>query len=153
MDAPSNQESNRQPPESHLVPTCTSSPAKPKRKPSQRREHLRSGLVLPKQPSQLAKNSSEKANELRRELEDACQAAHGEISKTQRGLILSAVTWYRHYLHVSQRMRKDYDLLTAREWLEFSKAACHASNERDRCVAALRLDSPGDAASDDLLLD
>lgn len=116
------------------------STAKPKQR--QRRDSLRSGLVMPKQPSELSKYGSERANEFRRALEDACIASHGSpISPVHASLILSAAGWLRSYLHISERMRRDYSELSARDWLEFVRAAGHASNERDRAIRLLDLNT------------
>lgn len=113
------------------------------------RNALRHGLKAGALPAG-CKHVEHQCNALRRQLEDAVIAIRGEISLVDAANIQTAIKWERHGALALRWLRVKGSGLKPMETLQFSREIAKASTERDKALAALRLDR--DSAKD-LLMD
>lgn len=81
------------------------------------------------------------ARELRKELEDATAAVHGGVSLTQAASIASACRWERHALLCLRWIRENVETMDHAQRLAYSREIASASEKRDKCLQALKLDA------------
>jgi len=79
-------------------------------------------------------------NILRRQLEDAVIEERGQISLLDAANIQTAIRWERHSALALRWLRTQGDKLKPLEQLKFSSEIAKASTERDKALAALKLD-------------
>ena len=80
------------------------------------------------------------------ELEDTVIAARGEVTLVDAANIQTAIRWERHGALALRWLRTQGDQLKPTDQLAFSREIARASTERDKALAALKLDR--DAADD-----
>ena len=100
---------------------------------------LRHGLKAGKLPAD-AKYIEVRLNILRRNLEAAVVEVRREVSLTDAAAIQTAIRWERHACLAQRWLTKQYSELKPEQRLTFSREIAKASAERDKAVAALRLD-------------
>ncbi|HWL07147.1 MAG TPA: hypothetical protein VNQ76_01925, partial [Planctomicrobium sp.] len=83
-------------------------------------------------------------DQLRRQLEDACVAAHGEIGIVAAAQIQTAIRWERHAMLAQRWLRLNADALEPTERLKYSSDIARASSERDKVISALNLNARRD---------
>jgi hypothetical protein len=103
------------------------------------RNAMRHGLKAGKLPAD-ALYIEIRTNQLRRNLEDAVIAARGEVSLIDAANIQTAIKWERHGCLAQRWLDKKAKELKPMEQLQFSREVAKASTERDKAIAALRLD-------------
>jgi hypothetical protein len=79
-------------------------------------------------------------NAFRRKLEDAVIESKGAISLIDAASIQTAMKWERHGALALRWLTKEGNKLKPAERLTFSREVARASTERDKALAALRLD-------------
>ena len=104
------------------------------------RNAIRHGLRAGKLPDDCA-HVENQCNAMRRQLEDAVIAARGEVTLLDAANIQTALKWERHGALALRWMRIKAGALKPMEQLQFSREIAKASTERDRALAALRLDA------------
>jgi len=82
------------------------------------------------------------ANALRRTIEQAVLARHGEIDLLQAAWISSAVRWECHGLLCQRWLRIEHQKLSAADRLSYSREVARASSERDKCLERLKVGKP-----------
>lgn len=108
----------------------------PKRCGRKPRHGLTPGSKLPKGCGYVARDT----NRLRRELEAAVVAAGRELTIIDSAHIATAIRWERHGLLAARWLANEFDKLTPMERLAFSREVAQASANRDKSLAALRLE-------------
>ena len=106
--------------------------------PKGNRNALRHGLKCGKCPPD-AMYIEHQVNSLRRQLEDAVLAQHGEVSLVHAGIIQTSCKWEKHGALATRWLRLKGDQLKPTEVLQFSREIARASSERDKAIAALDL--------------
>lgn len=104
------------------------------------RHGLRSGKLSPD-----CQYIEHQTNRLRRELEDAVVSVRGEVSLTAAGIIQTAVKWQTHSALCLRWLRLEGDKLKPEQKLKFSESAVRASDNRDKAIKNLDLDTPAQA--------
>jgi hypothetical protein len=103
------------------------------------RNNLRHGLRgTGKLPAELAYLEN-KLNAFRRQLEDTVLAAKGEIALADAAAINTALKWEKHGALAQRWLTTQYAELKPADRLNFSREVARASTERDKALAALRL--------------
>lgn len=107
--------------------------------PRNNRNHMRHGLSASKLPSgcQYLEN---RLNAFRRQLEDLCIQAKGEISMIDAANIQTAMKWERHAGLCERWLRLEGNNLKPADKINFSREIAKASTERDKALKALELD-------------
>ena len=116
-------------------------PAKKKRggQPGNR-NNLRHGLRgTGKLPAELAYLEN-KLNAFRRQLEDTVLAAKKQIDLADAANINTALKWEKHGALAQRWLTTQYNELKPGDRLAFSREVARASTERDKALAALKLD-------------
>jgi len=103
------------------------------------RNNMRHGLRAGKLPVD-CQHVEIQCNMLRRQLEDAVIAARGEVNLVDAANIQTALKWERHGALALRWLRVSGDKLKPVEQLTFSREIARASTERDKALAALKLD-------------
>jgi hypothetical protein len=103
------------------------------------RNALRHGLRGGALPAD-AKYIENRLNGFRRQLEDAVAERTGEVSIPDAAAIQTALRWERHAALAQRWLTKEYDDMKPEQRLHFSREIARASTERDKAIAALRLD-------------
>lgn len=106
-------------------------------------------LVLGKLPKAMARVEID-AQHFRRALEQATLDRHGEIDLPKSGLIATAAAWQRHSALCVRWLREHEAKMTHAERLSYSREIATASANRDKAVAALRLERTAQDALDAL---
>lgn len=101
---------------------------------------IRHGMMTSKLPKKL-EWVEKKANAFRRRLEAAVEEAKGDITLTDAATINTAVKWERHAMLAQAWLREQEATLSASDRLRFSEAIAKASDNRDRNIRQLGLDS------------
>lgn len=107
--------------------------------PPGNRNSVRHGLTcgsLPKGAGYIKRISGQ----FRTAIERAVVDVHGEVTLYHAAIIQTAMRWERHALLAQRWLRREDAKLTVSERLGFSREVARASAERDKCLAALRLD-------------
>ncbi len=108
--------------------------------PKDNRNALRHGLrggMLPKD----CKYIEFRLNKFRRTLEDAVLAAKGVVGLTDAALIQTCLRWERHSALAQRWLRVQGDKLSTSDKLRFSEAIAKGSDNRDKAVEKLKLDT------------
>ena len=124
-----------------FIPGCGR--AKPRSFPAgdpRRRRYGMNGGLLP--PGASYRSIEDKANAVRRHLENAVFEAKGEVSITDAAVINSALAWEKHRLMVQFWFRTEIEEMTRTQRLNFSEAIAKATAKRNDCISALNLDRP-----------
>ncbi len=112
------------------------------------RGNIRHGLRAGSLPKD-ARYIEVRLNLFRRHLEDAVLAAKGGVVDIpSAAYIQTAVRWERHASLAHRWLTKQYDTLKPLERLQFSREIAKASSERDKAVAALKLEHDAKDAID-----
>lgn len=107
--------------------------------PEGNRNAMRHGLKAGQLPKD-AKYIEHRLNAFRRQLEDVVIANRGEVSLTDAAAIQTCLRWERHAYLAQRWLVKAGDSLKPTERLQFSREIARASTERDKALAALKLD-------------
>ena len=114
---------------------------------------LRHGLKAGKLPKD-AKHIEYQTNDLRRTLEAAVMAVRGEVTIPDAAAIQTAMKWERHGALCLRWLRIEEDKLKPEQKMNFSREIARASAERDKAIAALKLNvsplNPWNCAERDL---
>lgn len=102
--------------------------------------NVRHGLKAGKLPKN-CKHIENQCNVLRRQLEAAVIQLKGEVSLYDAASIQTALKWERHGALALRWLRTEIQKLKPMERLHFSRETARASTERDRAIAALKLDA------------
>ena len=100
---------------------------------------IRHGLKSGKLPRD-ARYIEYQMNGLRRILEAAVMAARSEVTIPDAAAIQTAVKWERHGALCLRWLRVEGEKLKPEQKMTFSREIARASAERDKAIAALRLD-------------
>lgn len=103
------------------------------------RNSMRHGLRAGKLPHD-CQHVEIQCNLLRRQLEDAVVTARGEVTLLDAANIQTAIKWERHGALALRWLRVQGDQLKPTDQLTFSREIARASTERDKALAALKLD-------------
>jgi hypothetical protein len=107
--------------------------------PKGSRNHLRHGFYAGKLPPNCL-YIEHQLRSLRRQLEDAVIAARGEVSILDAANIQTAIRWEQHIALARRWLRIRGDKLKPMEQLQMSREMAKGSSERDKALAALKLD-------------
>lgn len=107
--------------------------------PKNNRNNLRHGLKAGQLPAD-AKYIEIRLNTFRQKLEDAVMLVRGEVSLVDAAAIQTCLRWERHAALAQRWLVKATDDLKPTERLNFSREIARASSERDKALAALKLD-------------
>jgi len=113
--------------------------------PKGNRNAIRHGLKAGQLPRD-AKYIEYRLNQFRRQLEDAVIDAKGQVSIADAASIQTALRWERHAALALRWLTKQCAELKPEQRLTFSREIARASAERDKAIAALRLDNDEDRA-------
>jgi hypothetical protein len=114
--------------------------------------HYMQGGQLPKEMRYI----EHRVNAFRRHLEEAVTSNKGEITITDGAAINSALKWERHGLLAQHWLRREADKLSAGDRLKFSEHIAKASDQRDKNLRLLGLDTkkdPWEGVFDGTILD
>lgn len=100
---------------------------------------MRHGLKAGKLPKD-AKYIEVRLNQFRRTLEQAVLNVRGEVSLPDAACIQTCIRWERHACLAQRWLVKAGDTLKPADKLNFSREIARASAERDKAIAALKLD-------------
>lgn len=103
------------------------------------RNAIRHGLFAGVLPDK-CKHVEMQVNKLRRQIEDSVLKLRGEITLVDAAHIQTAIKFERHGALALTYLRRKGDELKPMELLQFSREIAMASRERDKALAALRLD-------------
>lgn len=106
--------------------------------PQANRNAMRHGLragMLPKGAAYIKRE----CDTMRREIETAVLARHGEVDLYRAALIQTAMRWERHGMLVQRWLRKEAVTMDAAQRLAYSRDIARASENRDRCLKELGL--------------
>jgi hypothetical protein len=106
---------------------------------SQNQNALRHGLKAGQLPKD-AKYIEYRLNAFRRTLEQAVLSARGEVNIPDAAYIQTCLRWERHACLAQRWLVKAGDTLKPEQRLTFSREIARASAERDKAIAALKLD-------------
>lgn len=96
-------------------------------------------LALGELPANM-RGAGKTAGKLRLALEAAVIDRHGDIDLVRAGLIVTACRWERHAAIAGWLLRQHAETMTHAERLTYSREIARASAERDKAVAALKLE-------------
>jgi hypothetical protein len=96
-------------------------------------------LVLGSLPPSLARVERQ-ARQFRSAVEQAVMDRYGAISVTQACFVNSAARWERHAMLATRWLRERADAMDDATRLSYSRDIARASSERDKALAALKLD-------------
>ncbi len=100
---------------------------------------IRHGLKAGQLPKD-AKYIEYRLNAFRRTLEQAVLGARGEVTIPDAATIQTCLRWERHACLAQRWLVKAGDTLKPEQRLTFSREIARASAERDKAIAALKLD-------------
>ena len=100
---------------------------------------MRHGLRAGKLPKD-ARYIENRLNAFRRTLEQAVLDSRNEVNLTDAACIQTCIRWERHAELAQRWLTKAGDTLKPAERLNFSREIARASAERDKSIAALRID-------------
>lgn len=112
--------------------------------------NLRHGLRAGQLPRD-AKYIEYRLNAFRRTLEQTVLAAKGEVTLPDAAAIQTCLRWERHACLAQRWLVKAGDTLKPEQRLNFSREIARASAERDKAIAALKLDRDARATAIDAL--